>query len=69
MMLHTANKAAGFILNNGMRLNYVLSIVALLKQTSTDLKFVEKRFALILVIVEFPAITIVLLDQGSASQL
>ena len=38
-------KAAGFFLNNGIKLKYMPSIVATLKHlTLTDLKFVRIRF-------------------------
>ena len=63
-------KAAGFFLNNGIRLKYMSSIVTPLKHlTLTDLKFVEIRFSLIPLIIESPAIKIVFLGQGCASKL
>ena len=48
----------------------MLSIVALLKNLAlTDLKCVEKRFTLMLLIIESPAIKIVFLGQECASKL
>ena len=48
----------------------MLSIVALLKNLAlTDLKCVEKRFTLMLLIIESPAIKIVFLSQECASKL
>ena len=63
-------KAAGFFLNNGIKLKYMPSIMATLKHlTLTDLKFVRIRFSLIPLIIESSAIKIVFLGQGCASKL